>query len=108
MSAADRFFTWCFSHGRQLLLAAWALWNLIAFFTVAFDKYRAKHGMRRMRERTMLLYAATLAGGGVLAAFYLFHHKTKHHALLFWIWFFFLLSVFAAAAITRLSLRAVL
>lgn len=108
MSAADRLFAWCFSHGRQLLFAAWALWNLIAFFTVAFDKYRAKHDMRRMRERTMLLYAATFAGGGVLAAFYLFRHKTKHHALLFWVWFFFLLSVFAAAAIAWLSLRAAL
>ena len=108
MSAADRLFAWCFSHGRQLLFAAWALWNLIAFFTVAFDKYRAKHGMRRKRERTMLLYAATFAGGGVLAAFYLFRHKTKHRALLFWVWFFFLLSVFAAAAIAWLSLRAAL
>ncbi len=56
----------------------------------------------------MLLYAATFAGGGVLAAFYLFRHKTKHHALLFWVWFFFLLSVFAAAAIAWLSLRAAL
>ena len=51
--------------------------NLLAFALFGVDKYRAKRGLWRIPEAT-LLAAAVLGGGvGALAGMRLFHHKTR-------------------------------
>jgi uncharacterized membrane protein YsdA (DUF1294 family) len=51
--------------------------NLIGFFIMGIDKYKAKKGYWRTPEKT--LFTITLLGGGVgtIAGMYLFRHKTK-------------------------------
>jgi uncharacterized membrane protein YsdA (DUF1294 family) len=58
-------------------LTALLLANLIAFALFGMDKRRARLGLRRFSERTLLLWA--LAGGsmGALAGRRFFHHKTR-------------------------------
>jgi uncharacterized membrane protein YsdA (DUF1294 family) len=60
-----------------LLLTALLLANLIAFALFGMDKRRARMGLRRVSERTLLLWA--LAGGsvGALAGRQFFRHKTR-------------------------------
>jgi uncharacterized membrane protein YsdA (DUF1294 family) len=51
--------------------------NLIGFFIMGIDKYKAKKGYWRTPEKT--LFTITLLGGGIgtIAGMYLFRHKTK-------------------------------
>ncbi len=56
------------------LLAA----NLAAFIVFGVDKKLAKTpGARRVRERTLMLYAACFGGIGALTGMRVFHHKTS-------------------------------
>lgn len=55
------------------------LWNLWVFLLMGMDKYKAKKGKRRIRERTLLLSALALGALGGLAGMYTFHHKTLHN-----------------------------
>lgn len=52
--------------------------NIVAFVTMAVDKYRAQHYQWRIRESVLFLEA--FAGGslGIWAAMWACHHKTKH------------------------------
>lgn len=51
--------------------------NIAAWILYGLDKWKARNGKRRIRERTLLL--VTLAGGsvGALAAMLMFRHKTR-------------------------------
>ena len=51
--------------------------NLIGFFIMGLDKYKAKKGKWRTPEKT--LFTITLLGGGIgtIAGMYHFRHKTK-------------------------------
>lgn len=51
--------------------------NIAAWIMYGLDKWKAKSGVWRIPERTLLLTA--LAGGsvGALAGMLLFHHKTR-------------------------------
>ena len=51
--------------------------NLIGFFIMGFDKFKAKKGYWRTPEKT--LFTITLLGGGIgtIAGMYTFRHKTK-------------------------------
>ncbi len=54
--------------------------NLAAFAMMGMDKFRARRGLWRIPERTLLLTALV---GGSLGAFLgmrLFRHKTRHRA----------------------------
>lgn len=52
--------------------------NAVAFCLFGVDKYKAKHGLNRIREATLLVSA--LAGGslGAWLGMRLWHHKTQH------------------------------
>ncbi len=52
--------------------------NLLAFSACGIDKYKAKRGLWRIKERT--LFALAIFGGslGLLLGMKLFRHKTKH------------------------------
>lgn len=51
--------------------------NLIAFILFGMDKRRARKGLRRLSERSLLLWA--LAGGtpGAFLGRHVFRHKTR-------------------------------
>ncbi len=58
--------------------AALAVFNLISFGLMAFDKHRAKTGKRRVPEKTLFLAAACFGGLGGVLGMQLCRHKTKH------------------------------
>lgn len=57
-----------------------AVLNLLGLLLMAFDKVRARHGGRRIRERTLFLTALLGGSVGCWTGMYLFRHKTKHRA----------------------------
>ncbi|WP_322099576.1 DUF1294 domain-containing protein [Gottfriedia endophytica] len=65
--------------------------NLISLFVMGLDKYRAKHGMWRIRERTLFLLAIVGGSVGSILGMYFFRHKTKHVKFVFGFWFIFLI-----------------
>lgn len=50
--------------------------NLINFILYGIDKYKAKHDMWRISEKT-LLTLSIIAGLGGLLGMEIFHHKTR-------------------------------
>ncbi|WP_420143801.1 DUF1294 domain-containing protein [Sphingobium sp.] len=61
----------------MVIATALLLTNLIAFAAFGIDKRRARSGMRRLSERTLLSWA--LAGGtaGAFLGRHIFRHKTR-------------------------------
>ena len=51
--------------------------NIAAFFITAADKWFAKRNKRRVRERTLMLFAAAGGALGTFFAMELCRHKTK-------------------------------
>ena len=70
---------------RYLLLYL-ALLSLVTFIVYGVDKRRAKRGMWRISERTLLLLSFLGGATGGLVAMQLFRHKTKH-------WYFYVLNL---------------
>ncbi len=60
--------------------------NLITFGITAYDKYKARRGYWRTRERIFLMLACFGGGAGVLSAFYFFRHKTRKRGLMAGVW----------------------
>ena len=52
--------------------------NLISFALYGLDKLKAKKGLWRIRESTLLLIAALGGSLGALLGMEVFRHKTKH------------------------------
>lgn len=54
--------------------------NIFAFAVCGIDKYKAKRGLWRVKERT--LFASAILGGslGLLLGMRLFRHKTMHRS----------------------------
>ena len=52
--------------------------NLISFTLYGLDKLKAKKGLWRIRESTLLLIAALGGSVGALLGMEVFRHKTKH------------------------------
>ncbi len=52
--------------------------NLISFLAMVLDKYYAKNGKWRIRERTLFLFAFLMGAFGIYAGMRVAHHKTKH------------------------------
>ncbi len=61
----------------QLVVVGYALASIVTFAAYGFDKRRAVHGGRRVRERT--LHLLELLGGwpGAIAGQMFFHHKRR-------------------------------
>ena len=65
------------------LIVLWTVWlviNLITFILYGVDKRRAKRGLWRIPEKTLLAGTWLLGGIGAWLAMRTFRHKTKHIA----------------------------
>lgn len=61
-----------------VLLLHILIWNPCVLFQYGMDKYRARLGLWRVSERTLLLSAFALGGIGAMLGMLLFRHKTRH------------------------------
>lgn len=61
----------------MLILAALLPANLVAFTLFAMDKRRARMGLRRFSERTLLLWALIGGTPGAFLGRHVFRHKTR-------------------------------
>ncbi len=61
-----------------ILVAYFAAVNVITFGLFAYDKYCAKKNKWRVRESTLLIWAAIGGSLGAGAAMEICHHKTLH------------------------------
>ena len=52
--------------------------NLLLFAVMGIDKYKAKHQLWRIPERTLFVLAAVGGSLGGILGMRLFHHKTLH------------------------------
>ena len=55
-----------------------AVMSLITFAAFGIDKYKARTGRWRIRERTLFLLALLGGGVGTFLGMKVFHHKTLH------------------------------
>lgn len=55
-----------------------AVMSMITFAAFGIDKYKARTGRWRIRERTLFLLALLGGGVGAFLGMKVFHHKTLH------------------------------
>ena len=75
----------------ELLFGGLLAVNAAAFFLYGLDKWKAVHGRRRIRERTLLFIAAAGGSAGAFLAMRFFRHKTRHAVFQFGVPVLFLL-----------------
>ena len=68
--------------------------NVITFALFAYDKWCAKHDRWRVKESTLLFWAAIGGGVGAFLAMDIFHHKTLHLKFKLFVPFFLFLHIF--------------
>ena len=61
-----------------IVLAYWAVMNLLGLWLCFLDKYKARKQSCRIPEKTLLGVCAIGGAVGLWAGMYLFRHKTKH------------------------------
>lgn len=61
----------------QVFLALTAVMSIFTFCLFGIDKRRARRGMWRVPERTLLAACALLGAAGGLTGMRAFHHKTR-------------------------------
>ena len=54
--------------------------NLIGFFSMGLDKFKAKRGAYRISEKALFIIALIGGSIGSIIGMYKFHHKTKKNA----------------------------
>lgn len=52
--------------------------NVVAFLIMGLDKFKARKGLWRISEATLLLLALFMGAVGVWVGMYVFRHKTQH------------------------------
>ncbi len=52
-------------------------WNIVVMLIYGVDKFQAKTGGRRIRERALLMCAFLLGGWGAMFGMVAFNHKTS-------------------------------
>ena len=63
----------------KYILAYLLIVNAAAFLLMLIDKIKAKKNRWRIKESTLMLWAAIGGSIGALAGMYTFRHKTLHH-----------------------------
>lgn len=67
--------------------------NIIGFLSMGIDKFKAKHGMWRTPENTLLLISLLMGSVGSYLGMRLFRHKTLHPQFKYGIPVFFVVNV---------------
>ena len=67
----------------QVILYYLAAMNLLGFFFMGLDKWKAKKRAWRIPEATLLLVSALGGAAGALIGMHLFRHKTRHWYFLY-------------------------
>lgn len=88
---------------KSILLLLIAV-NLVSFALYGLDKAKAKRGLWRIRESTLLLVAALGGSLGALLGMELFRHKTKHWTFKILIPLFLLLHMALGVYVVRAGL----
>lgn len=88
---------------KSILLLLIAV-NLVSFALYGLDKVKAKRGLWRIRESTLLLVAALGGSFGALLGMELFRHKTKHWTFKILIPLFLLLHIALGVYVVRAGL----
>ena len=82
------------------MLGLWVLLvSIVTFFVFGIDKWKAKRGARRIRERTLFLLAAAGGSIGAWLGMKVWHHKTLHKSFRFGIPAIFILQIVLAAGL---------
>lgn len=81
-----------------MILAALVLANLVAFILFAMDKRRARMGLRRFSERTLLLWALIGGTPGAFLGRHVFRHKTRKQPFSTLLWLIAAAQAMAIAA----------
>lgn len=74
----------------KIALPILAILSLLAFILYGADKHKAKRGLWRIPEKTLLLTSFLGGALGGLAAMQIFRHKTKH-------WYFYAVNLLGLA-----------
>lgn len=53
------------------------IWNLVVFFAYGLDKLFAKNGLRRIREKTLIILSYLFGAVGAMFGMVVFNHKTS-------------------------------
>ena len=61
----------------ERLVLIYAVWNFAVFLVYGIDKLLARHGARRISERTLLAFAFFMGAVGAIFGMYIFRHKTR-------------------------------
>ena len=61
------------------LTAAYFVMGALGYALFGIDKSRARKGMWRISERTLIIAAICMGGAGALLGMYHFRHKTQKH-----------------------------
>ena len=56
--------------------------NLIGFFAMGIDKFKAKQNLWRTKEKTLFTIAMIGGSIGSIIGMYTFRHKTKHNSFI--------------------------
>ena len=78
--------------------------NLVSFTLYGLDKLKAKKGLWRIRESTLLLIAALGGSVGALLGMEVFRHKTKHWQFKVLVPVFFVLHIALAVWLVKSGL----
>ena len=79
----------------EIFLISWlVVTNVVAFALFGYDKYCAQHDKWRVRESTLLLWAAIGGALGAGIAMNFFHHKTLHLKFKFGVPFLLFVQIF--------------
>jgi hypothetical protein len=78
---------------KYLIIGFFLIVNLLSYFLVGYDKYKAKRKGWRVAEKN--LFAMALIGGaiGIFWGIRIFRHKTKHASFLYGIPFLVLVNL---------------
>ena len=88
---------------KDILLLLIAV-NLVSFALYGLDKLKAKKGLWRIRESTLLLVAALGGSLGALLGMEVFRHKTKHWSFKLLVPLFLLLHIALGAWLVKSGL----
>ena len=69
----------------EIVLAIYAIWNMVVFFLYGIDKSRAQKGAQRIQESVLIVTSLLMGGLGAMFGMVVFNHKTSKPKFRFWV-----------------------